>query len=387
MNQSAGHVMTVLGPVSADHLGLTITHEHLLIDMTQSETSAACLICRSETGSKWVKAEPAGWTQGESGPGTTASYIGKWQAPLTLENRAEHMRDWFFRGEYRQNSIDVAIYEVEKFKRAGGGAIVDATPIGLARDPAGLREVSRATGVHIIMGGSYYEKAWHPSNIGELSEDELYRRIMRDIQDGIGDEGLQGGVRPGHIGEVGLSYPIDPNEDKVLRASVRAQLASGLPMQIHPGKDPRGPGVALERLLELGADMSRVVFCHCDSRLLLPYPTGFAEELWRPIAESGAYLEFDCFGWEDTANSGAVDWPNDAMRLNWMNELIAAGYEDRLLMSHDIALKHWLAKYGGWGIHHIPRTVVPLMRRKGFSQDQIEKILIQNPARLLTISG
>jgi phosphotriesterase-related protein len=54
-------------------------------------------------------------------------------------------------------------------------------------------------------------------------------------------------------------------------------------------------------------------------------------------------------------------------------------------MSHDIALKHWLSKYGGWGIHHIPRTVVPLMRRKGMSQALIEKILIENPARVLSI--
>lgn len=387
MSKRDPYVMTVLGPVSPESLGLTITHEHLLIDMTQGESGAACLICRTETGAKWTKAEAGGWTQGEAGPGTTASYVGKWQEPLTLENRGDHMRDWFFRGEYRQTSIDVAIYEVERFKRAGGGAIVDATPIGLGRDPAGLRQVSRATGVHIIMGGSYYEKAWHPANMGELTEDEIHRRIMRDIQVGIGDEGLQGGVRPGHIGEVGLSYPIDPNEDKVLRASVRAHLETGLCLQIHPGKDSRGPGAALERLLALGANMSRVIFCHCDSRMLLPYPKGFAEELWRPVAESGAYLEFDCFGWEDTANSGAIDWPNDATRLNWMNEMIAAGYEDRLLMSHDIALKHWLAKFGGWGIHHIPRTVVPVMRRKGFSQQTLEKILLHNPARVLAIAA
>ena len=68
-----------------------------------------------------------------------------------------------------------------------------------------------------------------------------------------------------------------------------------------------------------------------------------------------------------------------------MMEVADAGFEDRLLVSHDIVMKHWLSKYGGWGIHHILRSVVPLMRRKGLSDDLVRKILIHNPAAVLTI--
>ena len=338
---------------------------------------------RGRSGS--VPTLPAGSTA-RGGPGTTASHLGKWQEELALANWYDHQRNYFFSGDYRLNSIEDCIYEVELFKRAGGGCIVDATPVGLSRDPAGLREVSRATGVHIVMGGGYYEKAWHPPDMDELTEDELCRRILRDIREGWGDEGIGGGIRSGHIGEVGQSHPCTENEDKALRAAVRAHRETGVPMSIHPGKHPEGPVLALERLQELGANLRKVIFCHCDSRPLLPHPRGFSEELWRPLAEAGAYLEFDCFGWEDsTTQYGATDWPNDARRINMMMEVADAGFEDRLLVSHDIVMKHWLSKYGGWGIHHILRSVVPLMRRKGLSDGLVRKILIHNPAAVLTI--
>ena len=385
---TGGYVQTVLGPVAPEDLGPTITHEHLLVDMTQSETSVAELLQRSETGSKWTRADAAGWQFGEGGPGTTAGYLGRWQEELTLDNYYDHVRNYFFTGEYRINSIEDCIYEVERFKRAGGGCIVDATSIGLSRDPAGLREVSRVTGVHIIMGGGYYEKAWHPPDMDDLTEDELYRRIRRDIVDGVGDEGIDGGVRSGHIGEVGQSHPRTANEDKALRAAVRAQLETGLTMSIHPGKHPEGPVLALQRLQKLGADLRKIIFCHCDNRPLLPHPQGFAEHLWRPLAEAGSYLQFDTFGWEDSSRQwGTTDQANDAMRVNMIMEVVAAGFENQILVSHDIVMKHWLSRYGGWGVEHIMRSVVPLMRRKGMSDEVVRKILVDNPAAALTIQA
>ena len=41
-------------------------------------------------------------------------------------------------------------------------------------------------------------------------------------------------------------------------------------------------------------------------------------------------------------------------------------------------------RYGGPGYAHILESIVPRMRRRGFSEDLVEKILIRNPARALT---
>lgn len=64
--------------------------------------------------------------------------------------------------------------------------------------------------------------------------------------------------------------------------------------------------------------------------------------------------------------------------------LIKEGYEDRLLISHDIHTKNSLTKYGGHGYSHILKNIVPKMLTRGISQQQVDKILIHNPKRWLT---
>lgn len=64
--------------------------------------------------------------------------------------------------------------------------------------------------------------------------------------------------------------------------------------------------------------------------------------------------------------------------------LIDEGYEDRILMAHDVHTKNRLMKYGGHGYSHIFKNIVPKMLIRGISQDKIDKILLANPKRWLT---
>jgi phosphotriesterase-related protein len=75
--------------------------------------------------------------------------------------------------------------------------------------------------------------------------------------------------------------------------------------------------------------------------------------------------------------------PNDATRINFIIGLIERGYRDKLLVSEDICHKTQLAKYGGDGYSHILENVLPMMRRKGMSDEDIDAITIHNPARIL----
>ncbi|MYG91361.1 MAG: aryldialkylphosphatase, partial [Acidimicrobiia bacterium] len=102
---------------------------------------------------------------------------------------------------------------------------------------------------------------------------------------------------------------------------------------------------------------------------------------------TGASLLLDGFGREASHRQrGPIDDPNDSVRLNYLMTLAEAGYENQLLISHDLALQHWYRRYGGFGWQHIPDTVQQLMRYKGFDQGLIDRILIENPRRLLTFS-
>ena len=140
-----GQVQTVLGPVAPEDLGLTLPHEHVLVDMTLGACSAEALIDQTESGKKAASIPEAGWERGEDGPGTAATWRAKWNQPICLENRGDVARNWFYYGDYKISDIEDVIYEANLFKRHGGGCLVDQTSIGLGRDPKGLQQVSRAT--------------------------------------------------------------------------------------------------------------------------------------------------------------------------------------------------------------------------------------------------
>src|SRR5439155_426628 len=79
-----------------------------------------------------------------------------------------------------------AVQEVTKFKRAGGGAVVDLTNVGLGRDPVALTEIARETGLHLVMGSGYYVAPSHPPDMDTRSVEQITDEITTDIVEGVG---------------------------------------------------------------------------------------------------------------------------------------------------------------------------------------------------------
>lgn len=59
----------------------------------------------------------------------------------------------------------------------------------------------------------------------------------------------------------------------------------------------------------------------------------------------------------------------------------------RLLRGDGLRSRRALVTYGGEGYAYILENVVPLMQRKGLSADEIDAILVRNPARVLVLMG
>jgi len=116
--------------------------------------------------------------------------------------------------------------------------------------------------------------------------------------------------------------------------------------------------------------------------------TAFRWDVMKRIAKSGCYLEFDIFGQENSYYrlNPDFDIPNDATRLQWIEWLISEGYVERIIISHDTGNKHCLLRYGGGGYHYIVECIVPRMRGKGFKEEHIQAILVDNPRRVLSMS-
>ena len=346
--RNRGLVHTVLGPILPSELGSTTTHEHLYVDFS-------------------FMYRPA-----QDSPSPELA-----DAPITLENLGWIRRNYYSnRSNLKLMDLDTTIEEVRKYSEVGGGAIVDATTTEIGRNPNALAQISRESGVHIIMGAGFYVEAAHPEDMDERSVDDLAREIIGDI-----DEGVEGsGVRAGIIGEIGCTWPLAPNERKSLSAAAIAQRETGAAILIHPGRHPEAPLEILELLANGGADLSRVIMGHLDR-------TVFDFQALQGIAASGCFLEWDLFGNEGSYYPLAeIDMPSDAQRLDFIKSVADAGYSDKIVIGQDICTKHRLLKYGGHGYGHILENIVPKMRRKGFSEDVIRAITVDNPARILAFA-
>jgi phosphotriesterase-related protein len=346
-----GEVQTVLGPIDADDVGLTLPHEHLLIDLSVrfqllDESTTARVMSK-----KPVSLEILGWLR---------FHLFENRDNLVLEDEA------------------MAIKEACLFQRAGGKTIVDVTTWGLGRDPHALTRISRATGLNIVMGSGYYTMdSGCAEDLRVKTEDEIFEDLVQDLT--VGTDGIRAGI----IGEIGAdSWPLDEREIKSLRASARAQRATGAALTIHPGRLEESPLQILLILDKAGADISRVIIEHLDR-------TAYSFASMLEMARSGCYLEFDCFSMEGyyPRRYGVFDIPNDAMRVNYIIRLIDKGYLNQILISTDTCMKARLFSYGGPSYAHIPDNVIPWMRAKGMPEDAIHTITVENPKRILTFTS
>lgn len=343
----SGKAETVLGLVDGTDLGVTLAHEHVYIDGT------------------FMYVEPKEISQRKMA-----------HEEISLENRGwvgHHWTSNYHNVELKDE--DIALSEVNHFVAAGGHTIVDPTNIGLARDPVGLARISRLTGTHIIMGSGYYIGCTHPDNMSDLSEDDITQEIINDIEIGVGDTGIRAGL----IGEIGCTYPWWDNEKKSLKAATEAQKATGAALMVHPGREPMAPVEIVQEVDKADGDLSRLIICHIDRTCL---DRGWLKEM----ADSGCYLEYDLFGNESSyyPPNPNVDMPSDAQRMDVVLWHFEQGLEKQILLSHDIATKHRLHAYGGLGYDHLLTNIIPRLGKRGLTQDQIDTLFIDNPARVFS---
>lgn len=343
-----GKAQTVLGVIDPANLGITLPHEHLIFD------------------GKTIVTEPDG-----------ASERGLAYKPVSLETLS-----WLRYNPYvsvdNMQFLDeqVAISEAMLYKQAGGNTIVDLTGRGIGRDPKALARISRATGLNVIMGAGYHAAPSHPPDVALKSEEEITEEIVRDITIGVGDTGICAGI----IGEIGGSWPLLDVERKVMRAAARAQQRTGASLNMHPGRKEECPLEILEVLDSAGADLSRVIMSHTDARIR-------SHKERCKLAKTGCVIEYDLFGYEGHFPSyftgDVLDLPNDTQRIYDILQLIDEGYLNQILISHDMCVKSRLVCYGGWGYAHISNYVVPMMLKRGMTNEQINTIMVENPKRLL----
>jgi phosphotriesterase-related protein len=302
-------IMTVRGPIEDAELGITQPHEHILVDLY--------------------------------GTVTVWNYS-------AFEDEA------------------LAAEELASFTAAGGRSIVETTTIGIGRNPAGLRRISEATGINIVMGTGWYRQPVYPDYIARSSVDELADRLIGDIVDGVDGTGVRAGV----IGEIGTEVDVlGPAQERVFRAAARAQRQTGVAITTHCQRTGRLGQEQIAILRAEGVAPDRIVIGHHGDKRHVDHELG--------LLEHGVYVQVDHVGFHDLQP--------DPQRARNVKAIIDAGYGDRLLISQDVCFPQHLEWFGGYGYGYLLTRFVPMLLEIGVTQAQIDALLVDNPARVLSI--
>jgi phosphotriesterase-related protein len=336
-------IETVRGPIDSSSLGLCLPHEHILNDVTS-------------------------WWQATASIGLDPDDFAKRKVSSEILWDLKH--DPFGNiDNCRLDDVDLAVEEITRFADLGGRSIIETTSLGIGRDLARLKAISEKTNVNIVAGTGFYLESSQPDHLAELSVEEIASLILTDIREG------EDGIRPGIIGEIGVSDEFTAAERKSLAAACLAQRETGLPMQVHlPGWFRLGDEV-LDFIEGNGVNPQSTVLCHMG-------PSGGDQKYQRRLAARGAWLQYDMVGAEMYYADQHVQCPSDQENADNILALLDAGHVNRVLISSDVFLKSLLRRYGGPGYAHILQYFVPRLERLGVSSEVIRQLLVDNPKTL-----
>ena len=314
-------VETVTGPVELDDIGPTLMHEHVFVLNTE-----------------------------------------------ILQNYGEYWET--------EERIADAVTKLTALHERGVRTIVDPTVIGLGRYLPWVQQVAAQVELNIVAATGLYTYDdvpfffHHRGVVFDNDDEPMVRHFVRDITDGIADTGVKAGIIKCATDVKGPT----PGVERVLRACARAHRETGVAITTHTDAGTYRGRDQQRIFAEEGVDPSRVVIGHCGDSTDTDY--------LRELMDSGSTIGMDRFGLD-------LLLPFEE-RVATVAALCDQGYADRMVLAHDAAcFIDWFDEglqpvmAPNWHFTHISDDVLPALRERGVTDDQIDQMLVGNPRRLL----
>ncbi|HTP11677.1 MAG TPA: phosphotriesterase-related protein [Anaerolineae bacterium] len=270
--------------------------------------------------------------------------------------------------DLEMDSEAAAIQELTWFKQAGGRALVDMSPVDYGRNASGLKRISEATGVHLIATTGLHKERFSGRIVQDKAIDELADRFTRDVVDGVDGTDIKAGV----IKAASSLNTITANEEKVFRAAARAHQRTGAAISTHTEVGTMGLE-QIELLLAEGVKPDRIIIGHVDRKMDWDYHVA----MW----QTGVTLGYDQISKEKYAP--------DSQRVEFILRAVKEGFGKQIVFGGDLARKSYWPSYGtggGPGLTYILWRFIPWLRSEGLSEDALQDLLVNNPARILSIA-
>ncbi|GAA2345058.1 hypothetical protein [Dactylosporangium salmoneum] len=316
-------VNTVLGPVPAQRLGVVAVHEALLSVVPGAQYAFDITMDRAEI----------------------------------FETLAEKLSD---------------------FRRHGGGTVVDSTGMFHGRDVRLYEALSRATGVHIVassgqgpeemLGGYFLTPQTNPPT--PWPAEKFAELFAQEVTGGMVVPRVERRAAAGLVATAATVTGMTATDESLFRGAARAALTTGVPVSIRYGGDAvRDLQIVLDE--KLPAD--RVVVGGLDRK------DAVAAGAPLEVAARGAYVGLDHVGTEDD------DHITDAVRAALVAELVEAGHGNRVLLSSSatgVAKGH---PANDLPYSYVLTTFVPRLKAQGLGDEDVRRILADNPRDLLSV--
>lgn len=313
-------VITVNGSIFSSDMGVTLSHEHVMVD--------------------WIGAD------------STGSH--RWGQTEVVERVLPYLEE-------------IKNHDVQTF--------IEFTPAYLGRDPFILQELSRRTGLQIITNTGYYgafENRFIPEHTHHESAEQISDRWIDEFENGIDGSEL----RPGFMKiSVASDEPLSDLHSKIVEAAAITHLETGMTIASHTVGD-RPATDQVEMLESLDVSPSAWIWTHAQSGSL---------DVILQLAEKGAWIALDNVHHQpehERGEEGSIDWY--AERITALKE---AGYLNQILISHDAGWYDVGEPDGGdfRGYTDLFDYLIPKLLEKGFTDQEIEQLLIKNPQRAFSI--
>ncbi|MCY7359248.1 MAG: phosphotriesterase [Rudanella sp.] len=216
-------VNTVTGPLEASKMGLTLIHEHILVDFVGADKISS---------DRWDRAKV----------------------------------------------IVKMLPYLHNLKRLGVATLVECTPSYLGKDPLLLRELSEKSGIQILTNTGYYgasDNKFLPAHALTETADQLADRWVREYETGIGETG----VKPGFMKISVNPGPLSDLHRKLVTAAARTHRRTGLVIYSHTG--PHVPAFEqIEVLKQEGVSPAAFVWVHAQGNNMVHYARAVREGAW-----------------------------------------------------------------------------------------------------------
>ena len=266
----------------------------------------------------------------------------------------------------KEEVVEKALPFLRQLQDEGCLTFMECTPAYLGRDPELMKTLAEKTGLNILTNTGFYgarNNIFVPSRAFQMSPEELAAEWTGEFNHGI--EGT--GVRPGFIKmAVDRNESLDPMHEKLIRAAALTHLETGLVIMSHTGTD-KPAFDQIKILQELGVSPEAFIWTHAQNGTL---------EGWIRAARMGTWVALD-----GVRKDRVEDYATHLAALK------REGLLAHILISHDSGWYRVGQENGGRynGYTAIFTDLIPALKEKGFTEEDIDQLLRKNPARAFAV--